>query len=148
MKPASGLKPYLGTMTAVMPLSPPQGHPWAQVLSVPSTAPGTRSFCRLLCQGEFHVALATLLTSSESKSIMWMFGGQVNVCVLATREAGKNQFWLLSCEGEDIFKIQKGFWVAPDMTGVHHRAYLTMYVRAQGTQSREQIEEMKRRTYI
>ena len=39
---------------------------------------------------------------------------------------GKNQFGLLSCEGEDIFKIQKGFWVAPGMTGVHHRAYLTM----------------------
>ena len=95
----------------------------------------------------FHVALATLLTSSESKSIMWMFGGQVNVCVLATREAGKNQFWLPSCEGEDIFKIQKGFWVAPDMKGVHYRAYLTMYVRAQMTQSQEQIEEMKR-TYI
>lgn len=52
-----------------------------------------------------------------------LIGGQANVCVLAARDAGKTSFGLLSYEGEDIFQIQKGFWVAPNMKNIHYRVY-------------------------
>lgn len=97
-----------GTGTAVTPLPPPQGHARAQVLSVPSTPPEAEDSAVIFARVNSTWPLRHHITSSESKSITWMFGGQANVCVLVTREAGKISWGFCLVKVRTFSKYRRG----------------------------------------